>query len=341
MELKHGVPSRGYIVGIDVGGTKIAYGLYDLQKRQIGKSRHATDPTLGPEAFFDRVLDEMSALLASHGLRLDDLRGLGVGMPSFILHAEGRIVVTAFLNNIQDFGARAYLQEKLGDHVAVVLDNDAHAAALAEHRYGAGRGFDHMLYCPLSTGMASGIIIDNALFRGSYGWSGETGHMIATPGTGELCGCGNRGCFASYCAGGMIVRHVRRWIEAGEATALSSYLAPGEALTAEHLLRGCREGDPLALRALDQMGRYLGIWCYNLYLAFNIHCFVFGGGLVNFGEPLFGRMRAAFDAFNHNRYPVYFKQAELGDECGVLGAVELVRTEWAGGREATPSAGLH
>jgi glucokinase len=320
---------REHVIGIDVGGTKIAYGLYGRHKKLIEKCRHAADSTLSAEAFFDRMLDEIGALLSRNGLSGDDLRGVGVGMPSFVLHAEGRIVTTVNLKRIENFEARAYLQQRLGADIRVEIDNDAHAAALAEHRYGAGRGFPHMLYCPISTGMASGIIINGELFRGSYGWSGESGHMVATPGAGELCGCGNRGCFVSYCSGAMIIRHIQRWIAEGQATAMTSYPGPGEKLTAEHLLRACRAGDALALRALDQMGHYLGLWCFNLYVTLNINCFVFGGGLTNFGESLFGRMRSVFDSFNHNAYPVHFKLAELGDECGVLGAMELVSPELA------------
>lgn len=314
-----------YAVGIDVGGTKVAYGLYDGRNQLVDQRRHPTDSSLGPEAFFDRMIDAMAGLLAGNGLGFDELAGVGIGMPSFVLHDEGRIVTTAFLEHIKDFKARDYMQSRLGGKIQVVLANDAQVSALAEHRHGAGRGFSHMLYCPLSTGLASGMIIHGELFQGSYGWCGESGHMIATPGMGELCGCGNRGCFVSYCSGGMIVRHVRRWIEEGAPTVMTSYLAGGEPLKAEHVLRGCRENDALALRALDQMGHYLGVWCFNLYVTLNINCFVFGGGLVHFGDRLFSRIRAAFDSFNHNDFPVHFKLAELGGECGLLGAMELVR----------------
>ena len=321
---------RRHVVGIDVGGTKTAYGLYDAGGRLLAKHRHATDAEGGGEELFGRMAAEVEELLARQGLGMEDVRGVGVGMPSFVRFDEGVVVATAFLKNVRNFAARGWLQARLGDGIRVVIDNDAHAAALAEHRHGAGRGFRHMLYCPVSTGMASGMIIDNQLFRGSYGWSGESGHMVATPGEGEWCGCGNQGCYASYCSGAMIVRHVERWIRGGAASCLAEPVEAGIPLTAEHVLAAYRRGDAVAIRAVEQMGRYLGLWCFNLYLTLNINCYVFGGGLTNFGEDLFGRVRAVFDAYNRNDYPVYFKMAELGEEAGLIGARELVVQEEGG-----------
>ena len=184
--------------------------------------------------------------------------------------------------------ARAYLMEKLGG-ARVLLDNDSHTGALAEFRHGAGRGFQNIVYCPVSTGISSGIVIDGRLFRGRYGWSGESGHMIVTPGEGIECGCGNRGCLMSWCSGSMIVRHIRSWIAAGEPTVMAELAGGAEKITAVHLRQACGLGDAMALRALGQMAKFLGIWLYNLYVTLNINCFIFGGGLTGFGELLFGR----------------------------------------------------
>ncbi|MDR3174314.1 MAG: ROK family protein [Treponema sp.] len=315
-----------YVIGIDVGGTKIACGLFDEKKNLVARRRCSSDPALPPEAFFDGLAREIRTLLEELPLRVEELRGIGLGMPSFIVFEQGYIVKTSNLVKIRDFPAKAYLTEKFPG-IPIILDNDANVAALAENRFGAGRGFKNMLYCPVSTGIATGIIINGKLFRGTYGWAGETGHMIATPGEGLVCGCGNQGCFMSWCSGSMIIKHIRNWIDRGEKTLMTDLAGGAEYIDCLHLEAAYDRGDPLAMRALDQMARYMGLWFFNLYITFNIDCFVLGGGLLNMGDKLFGPVRKIFDTYNRNDMPVYFKPAELEDRFGVIGAAELIFEE--------------
>ena len=282
-----GLPSRtGCTIGVDVGGTKVALGMFDNEHVLLRRTQFPADKDLAPE--------------------------------------EGRIVKTANLPLLKDVPARQYLKERIGGNVRVLLDNDAHAGALAEHRYGAGRGFRDMLYCPVSTGISSAMVIDNKLFRGRYGWAGESGHMIVNPGQGIECGCGNRGCLMSYCSGAMIVRHIRQWIDEGRGTTMVELVDGTENITCHTLQEAYDLGDEMARSAIDQMARYLALWIYNVYVLLNINCYVFGGGLLNLGDRLFPKVRAYFDQYNDNDAPVYFRQAELGDDFGIIGAAELM-----------------
>jgi glucokinase len=172
-----------FTIGIDVGGTKTAYGLLDGKARIIGRLSHPSNSLCSPEQFFDQIVAGIYEILSARHLKKENLRGVGIGMPSFILFEEGRIIKTSNLPNIRDFPARAYLMKKL-DGVRVIIDNDAHTAAIAEHQHGAGRGFENLLYCPVSTGISTGIIINGNIFRGRYGWTGESGHMIVTSDNG-------------------------------------------------------------------------------------------------------------------------------------------------------------
>ena len=202
----------------------------------------------------------------------------------------------------------------------MVLDNDSNCAALAEYRFGAGRGSRDMIYMAASTGVGSGLILDGKIFRGSYGWAGESGHMLITPDSGVECGCRNSGCFMSWASGRYIPHQIRRKA-AGRKTSLD---LNGE-LDGRALLRACEEGDELALEILDQMAYYLGICVFNIYQLLNVNLFVFGGGLVNFGDLLFSRVRKTFDRYNHIDLPVDFRFAQLKADFGIIGAAELVR----------------
>ncbi|GHV76555.1 glucokinase [Spirochaetia bacterium] len=320
-----------HTIGIDVGGTKTAYGLFNGQRGVVRRLSHPSDDTASPEEFFDTIAGNIKGLMAEEGLQNENIRGVGIGMPSFVLFEEGRLIKTSNLTKIHDFPARAYLMEKLGG-MRVLIDNDSHTGAMAEHRHGAGRGFDNMIYCPISTGISSGIIIGGKLFRGRYGWSGESGHMIVTPDDGVECGCGNRGCLMSWCSGSMIVKHIEQWIAQGEVSIMPGLAGDGK-ITLFHLGGAYNAGDALARRAYDQMVKYLGIWIYNLYVTLNINCFVFGGGLLKLSRQLMdgGKkttiledMKEIFDGYNKNDMPVYFKGAELGDDFGIIGAAELL-----------------
>ena len=305
-------------IGIDAGGTKVAYGLFDQKNNLVGRRQHPTPADADGPQFSDLIIENCRALLQEQNLKIDDLRGIGVCMPSFILFDEGYICMTSAMENIRDFAMRDYLTQRLP--VSIVLDNDSNCAALAEYRFGAGRGSRHMVYMSASTGIGSGLIINGELFRGSYGWAGETGHMLITPDEGLECGCRNRGCFMSWAGGRYIPDRVLRKAKDFETKMNLAVRTDGIAL-----LQACRDGDPLALAVLDEMAHYLGVCLFNIYQILNINLFVFGGGLTHFGSLLFDRVRAEFDRYNHIPQPVEFRFAELKQDFGIIGAAELIR----------------
>lgn len=318
---------KQYYFGIDVGGTKVAYGLFDDEKRLQMKEVKASNRNLSPEKFFSEMAETIRSMMIRYGLRKEEIGGTGIGMPSFIEFEKGYIIQTANLPRIKDFAARTYMEKKLGS--PVFLDNDANTAALAEYRQGAGRGLKHMLYCAVSTGISSGIIIDGKLFRGSYGWAGETGHMLI-PGEDTIesdCGCGNNGCFMSHISGSMIVKRVQKAIINGETSIIPELCGGTDRITTKIIADAARKGDTLGLRAVGHMAEYLAVWLFNLYQTFNINCFVLGGGLVKMGGLLFDQVFEQFRQYNRNQYPVQFKFAELQEDFGIIGAAELVIPE--------------
>lgn len=316
----------GYYIGIDVGGTKIAYGLFNDEKKLVSKLKRPTNTSLSVEDFFDEMCKQIDILLNEQNIRFEDVEGIGIGMPSFIIFEKGYVVKTASIPQIHDFPLRDYLRKKLGEKVRIVIDNDGNIGALAELRYGAGRGFEHMVFCLVSTGLGSSIIINKSLFRGSYGWAGESGHTLVNPfdASSIMCGCNNIGCFNSFSSGKMILEHVKKWINSGETTVLADLAGDLCKISTEHIDEAYDLGDAMAIKAVEQMAQYMAIWIYNIYLMFNINCFVFSGGLLAMGEKLFGRVKELFDRYNKSDYPVYFYDTQLGADTGILGAMELL-----------------
>ena len=306
-----------YRIGIDVGGTKIAYGLFDEKCVIIDRLQEKTDAEIDGPALSDHILETIEIMLSRNSLEQKNLAGIGICMPSFILYDEGYICMTSAMVNVKDFAMRDYMMQRM--NVPVILDNDSNCAALAEYRYGAGRGSRHMVYMAVSTGIGSGLILNGELFRGSYGWAGETGHMLITPDEGIACGCQNRGCFMSWASGRYIPERT-----ANKAEYFDTKMDLSKRIDGAALLRACREGDPLSLAVLDEMAHYLGVCLFNIYQMLNINLFVFGGGLTNFGALLFDKVRTEFDRYNHIPQPVIFKFAELQQDFGIIGAAELI-----------------
>ena len=307
---------RKYVIGVDAGGTRVKYGLFRDDGQITDKYQHATDAHADGPAFSDTIIESVKALLLKNDLSFEQLTGVGVCMPSFIKSDTGYVFITSSMPGIKNFAMRDYLEARLP--IRIVLDNDANGAALAEHRFGAGRGARHMVYIVLGTGLGSGIIIDGKVFQGSYGAAGECGHMLATPDDGLMCGCENRGCFMSYVTGKHLPERVRLGLESG----IRSVLTP-ETTDGERLLEAFESGDPLANKLIDDMARYLALCVFNIYQMLNIDTFVFGGGLTGLGDVLFDRMREEFDRFCHIGFPVHFKIAELKEDIGIIGAAEM------------------
>ncbi|GAU78817.1 ROK family protein [Fusibacter sp. 3D3] len=315
-----------YLIGVDVGGTKIAYGLFDENKELIANMKIDSDASISPEAFFDLIIDHIYKLLKNQQLTIADVLGIGMGLPSYVHFEEGYIVKTGSLPRLHHFPLKRYLQEQLGNEIKIVIDNDGHAGALAEYRYGVGKQYNNFVYCPVSTGISSSFIINGEVFRGSYGWSGESGHMLTGVNLNKrnVCGCDNPGCFNSQCSGKMIVNSVLEWIENGEKTIMTELAGGINYITAEHIDKAFDMDDVLAKRAVEQMAQYMAIWLFNIYMILNINCFVFSGGLLSMGDKLFGRVKTLFNSYNNIDYPVYFLEAKLGDQSGVIGAMELL-----------------
>ncbi len=314
-----------YRLGIDIGGTKIAYGIINEDGVIVYRYKTATNINASPADFLQTLAADIDGILRAQAFSREDLIGMALGFPSYVDN-EGVIVMSGSMSNLRGFDARGGLSQYFPD-IRTIVDNDANIAAIAEHKYGAGRGFDHMLYTAVSTGIGSGFILNGKIYRGAYGGAGESGHMLITPDDGMLCGCDNCGCFMSNASGCMIIGHAAKAIEGGRASVLTEMVGGDlEKLTAAHINQAFQSGDALATELLDRIGYYLGIYIYNFFVSVNTNCYVLGGGMImNFGDPLMRRIRAAFDRYNHYKgQEVYIKFAELNEDVGIIGACELL-----------------
>lgn len=240
------------LLGIDLGGTKVAYALGGEDGHPRRETRRPTEPSGDPRADVARMAEDVRALLAAEGLRADDVAAIGVSVPGPFDPETGTVLRPPNLPAWDAVPLRDWLGAALGRPVH--LENDANAAALAEWRFGAGRGARHLVYLTMSTGVGAGLILDGRLYRGVRAGAGELGH-VQLEWEGDPCSCGLRGCAEAYLGGAELERRLRRIAPAESQVAA---LAGGrERATPEHLVAAARAGDAFALAEMARWNHYL------------------------------------------------------------------------------------
>lgn len=321
--------SERLFVGIDLGGTKISTALVGENGEIVAHDYRETRAGKGAEAVIGRMLDAARSVMAQAEVAPAQVAAVGIGAPGPLDFQAGVVVSPPNLPGWDHVPLKQLIEDALG--IETFLENDANAAALGEHRFGAGRGTAHMIYVTVGTGIGGGLILDGELYHGAGGMAGEIGHMTTMP-YGPHCGCGNPGCLEALASGTAIAREARERVGRGVPTRISD-LSEGdlERITAKLVVKAADQGDVEAQTILAEAMNFLGIGMASLVNLFNPELIVIGGGLTNIGEVLFGPVRRAIarHAFRAPAEAVRVVRAELGDNVGVLGAVAmaLARTE--------------
>jgi glucokinase len=309
------------VIGIDLGGTKINTALVDASGRMIAHDYRETAAAEGPSAVIGRMLDAARSMAAQATCM--QVAAVGIGAPGPLDSKAGIVLTPPNLPGWDRVPLRQLIEDGLG--IPALLENDANAAALGEHRFGAGRKAEHMIYVTVSTGIGGGLILDGRLYRGAGGMAGEIGHITIMP-SGPLCGCGNRGCLEALASGRAIAQRARERVIRAMPTLLADLAGKDpNRITAELVAKAAEQGDAEAQDILADAMNYLGIGVANLVNLFNPQLVVIGGGLMNIGEALFEPVRRAIyrHAFPGPAQAVEVVPAELGDNVGVLGAAAV------------------
>jgi glucokinase len=268
------MPNNDSVIGIDVGGTKILIGLVERDgtvrwARRYPMQRTSTETTL---LSLETALADFIHSLAQGAAPL----AVGIGLVGQTDPQAGLWLNSINLHIRQPVALGQQVRQRYG--LPVALDNDVHAATLAELRLGAGQGVPDFIYLNVGTGIAAGLVINGQLARGAANYAGELGHLVVET-DGEECACGQRGCLEPVASGAGILAQVRMRLCAGEASSLSS-LASGLDFTAGDVFRAAEAGDVLAGQVAGRAARALGIALTGLVNLLNPALIVYGGGVV-------------------------------------------------------------
>jgi glucokinase len=265
--------AQGPILGIDLGGTKAAISCASLNGRELAHKRIPTRPEDGPERGLERILKTADRIIDQAGVTGSKLAAVGLSVPGPIDMEHGRFLSLPNLPGWQGYPIRRRLEDHFS--VPVHMDNDANAAALAEWKFGAGRGCDHLIYLTMSTGIGGGLILGGRLYRGKNFNAGEVGHQVIVP-DGPLCGCGLPGHLEALCSGSGMARRLRQEVNSENSAMWQMAGGDPEKLSAEILVQAVRRGDQLAVTFFEQTLDELSTGLANLIFILNPEMIILG-----------------------------------------------------------------
>ncbi|MBL4930415.1 ROK family protein [Clostridium paridis] len=312
---------KDYVVGVDLGGTKISCAISDLKGRVIAQSTIPTLAEEGENAVLDRIIKSIDTVITEAKVKTNEVKAIGIGSPGPLDSKKGIIITTPNLP-FKDFD----LVKPIVDYfsIPVYLDNDANVAAIGEFMFGAGKGTENMIYITVSTGVGGGAILNGKIFRGSTCNALEVGHTTVFPG-GPRCGCGNIGCLEAVSSGTAIGRRANEAVNSKVETSLRNY----EKVTSYEVFKEAEKGDAVSQKILDEALTYLGIGVANIIASFDPEKVIIGGGVSKGGDIVFKKVQ---EVVNERCFKVMsdnckIEPAGLGTEAGVIGALALAIME--------------
>ncbi|MYF99325.1 ROK family protein [Candidatus Poribacteria bacterium] len=312
------------IVGIDIGGTKLATVVADDSGNILSKVRRPTQAEKGPEYIIELLFEMINETIAQAGLKQNAISAIGVSCGGPLDTKTGIVYSPPNLPGWNSFPLKTRLESEYS--IPVTIENDANACALAEYRFGGGKGYNAVLYMTMSTGIGGGIVINGNVYHGANDSAGEVGHQILLQ-DGPLCGCGKRGCLESLCSGPAIARRAKTAIQK-ESNTMILALADRqiESVKSEHVLEAALKNDPLALKLIDETAYYMGWGIANIVNILNPDIVLLGTIAIAAGDLLLEPIRKYVSSFAMARSAEVVKimPAQLGNTLGDLAAIALV-----------------
>jgi len=303
-------------IAVDIGGTHMRAASYPKVGRDPIKIKRIS--TRAPNA---TPLEQLISLINSIWPNDQEVAAIGVAAPGPINPFEGIIYTAPNIPGWQDMRLVKELEREF--KVPVFLGNDANLAAMGEWCFGAGQGHHHLIYMTISTGIGTGIIVNDKMLLGSRGLAAELGHVTVMSG-GPVCGCGKTGHLEAVASGTAIARWTKEQLQQG----VPSKILSEDDLTTEKIAEAARKGDDLAISAFNRAGQFIGQAVADFLHIFNPSIVIIGGGVSSSDDLIMDPIRATLNErviSSHYLENLTVTIADLGDEVGLLGALVLAR----------------
>ena len=313
------------IIGIDVGGTKVAGGLVTFKGRLVESQVVPTYADKGFTRSYAQITHLIGRLVHAAGGR-ENVGGIGICAPGPLNPKTGVVLNPPNLPGWRNIELAKLLEKKFG--LPAKVENDANAAGLAEVLFGAAVGYKDVFYVTVSTGVGTGIIVDRKIYHGKNGIAGEGGHVSIDYRSPYRCGCGTYGCIEALAAGPGMARRARVMLE--QEHSLPSVLRDlthghAEEITPMIIQEAARKGDHVAKAIIEETGFYLGVWLAGMISLLDPEAIVIGGGVTHIGKPLFDKIRATIPNYTINGFAAQTPAlpAKLRTNVGIYGAASV------------------
>jgi len=311
------------IIGVDIGGTKVAAGLVDSTGEITHKTRVPMSPAGDAAAGFAAVVNAIEAIFALAPDARAAVTGIGLCAPGPLDPKTGVVLNPPNLPCWRGFPLAAETQRAFS--VPAKVDNDANAAGLAEYLWGAGRGYANLFYGTLGTGIGAGIVLNGKIHHGRTGSAAEGGHVTIDY-RGPRCACGKYGCIEALAAGPAIAQRARGKLVDGVPSRILD-LAAGDPdqIRTEHVGQAFREGDAVATEVMEETAFLLTVWLGNVVDLLEPDIIVIGGGIAQLMSPFFAGMSRNMPkwSINQRSNEIPIVMARYGADAGIAGAAAL------------------
>lgn len=306
-----------YCFGVDIGGTTVKMGIFELEGKILDKWEIPTRTENKGENILPDIAKAIEEKIQSMNLKREDIQGIGMGVPAPVTE-DGVVKNTANLGWGYKEVTRE-MQELTG--FPAKAGNDANVAALGEMWLGAGKGHENVVMVTLGTGVGGGIILGGKILTGQNGAGGEIGHICVNYEETESCGCGKQGCLEQYASATGITRLAKRRLAKNE----DASLLRTQEISSKTVFDALKEGDAVAEEIVEEFGAYLGHAMANVAVIVDPAVIVIGGGVSKAGEILLGYVEKNFQekAFFADK-DTKFVLAQLGNDAGICGAAKLI-----------------
>ena len=308
---------KKYLFGIDIGGTSVKIGLFNLKGNLLKK----WDIITNKEDLGKHILDDVYKSIKYQIPDLEEVDGYGFGVPGPVVNSKIIKCVNLGWENYDLIS----IFSKLVNNENILVENDANVAALGETLHGAAFGYSNSAMLTLGTGVGGGIIVNSKIIDGAHGAAGELGHMHVVKENGRLCNCGNYGCLETVASATGIKN---TFIELQKNSSIDSILKDKEHLSAKMIIEAAKKGDVLSLEVVEDFTYYIGYACSVLSIITNPDIIIIGGGVSKAGTYLLNKIdhyfrKMMFEPVKETKIVL----AKLGNDAGIYGAASLVKND--------------
>ncbi|WP_425446629.1 ROK family transcriptional regulator [Dethiothermospora halolimnae] len=309
-----------YVVGVDVGITKVTTGLININGNILNKTTiDFKDKTV--ETIFEAIKSSIYEVIKEHDKNFNNVIGIGMGVHGLIDTERGMSIYAPAFNwnnvNIVDTFKKEF-------NVPVLIDNDARVMALGEKWFGYAKNSKNFVLLNIGTGVGAGVFINDALYRGNNFGAGEVGHIKITD-ENIKCRCGRYGCLEAMVSGRAIVNRFIKGLEKGRTSSLKDRLKTSD-ITSLEIYREALKGDLLSIEVLKETGKYIGIGISTIINTLNPSMILIAGGVSKAGDFIYDEIQNTISkkSMNNNLKNVYIGETKLKDNVGIVGAGSLI-----------------